>query len=265
MGWLIRFIHNRNLAAENIVTAYVRQCFVLSAPTEEVESLYARLGEAGLKLPVRSLLQNATRVLKDKGALAGEFKVEPARNARREINVDLTTDEGSRPAIAAAIRAMARKMKLPRPVGLKKAIILGGCVRINSRPFKVGDYCEFVKLISRTRPEEAAAPRNRGVLKIKSFLLLPFGSTGPYAQEHVLLEAVELSVQSYHDGIHVLDIADEWLEVNTKIVHVDSITFKLHRAPYPRAVDNRDAPENADEGDDVPATRFCCLRIWEVR
>lgn len=29
MGWLVRFIHNRDLAVENIVTAYTRQSLVL--------------------------------------------------------------------------------------------------------------------------------------------------------------------------------------------------------------------------------------------
>jgi len=62
MGWLIRFIHNRDLAAEGIMTAYVRHRVVLSVLPGTLESLGIRLKEAGLSLPVRSILSLASEV-----------------------------------------------------------------------------------------------------------------------------------------------------------------------------------------------------------
>ena len=56
MGYLIRHIHNRDLAAENIMTAYTRLRFVLHNYPTSAASLSSRLGLCGLQLPERSML-----------------------------------------------------------------------------------------------------------------------------------------------------------------------------------------------------------------
>ena len=64
MGYFIRFIHNRDLAAENIVTAYTRFRYLLHAASAagRIESLHAKISKTGLELPRRSMLQQATKV-----------------------------------------------------------------------------------------------------------------------------------------------------------------------------------------------------------
>jgi hypothetical protein len=71
MGRLIRFIHNRDLAAENIVTAYVRQRFLLAAPAGAVDSAIARFKACGLAIAPHSCMQLAHEVMKLRGAAAG--------------------------------------------------------------------------------------------------------------------------------------------------------------------------------------------------
>lgn len=56
MGHYIRFIHNRDLAAENIVTACVRTRFIMSAPPEAIMGLRGRLAALGIRLPPNSIL-----------------------------------------------------------------------------------------------------------------------------------------------------------------------------------------------------------------
>ena len=63
MGTFIRFIHNRDLAAENIVTAYVRIRILQASPPGVVSSLFQRLQDNGFQLPERTILSTATEVV----------------------------------------------------------------------------------------------------------------------------------------------------------------------------------------------------------
>jgi hypothetical protein len=64
MGHLIRFIHNRDLAVENIMTAYTRMRLMLGLsvfnPTQG--TLSARMQEGGCTLPKASFLLHADKV-----------------------------------------------------------------------------------------------------------------------------------------------------------------------------------------------------------
>lgn len=62
MGYLIRFIHNRDLAAENIVTASIRTKFLLQAPSEALNGLRQRLENANIRLHPNSMLHTASQV-----------------------------------------------------------------------------------------------------------------------------------------------------------------------------------------------------------
>lgn len=62
MGHFIRFIHNRDLAAENILTAYVRQRLILASPPGVVTRLFKRLQDNGFRLPERTMLTLANEV-----------------------------------------------------------------------------------------------------------------------------------------------------------------------------------------------------------
>ena len=85
MGFLIRFIHNRDLTAENVITAFMWQQFVLYAPPESLQSLHAKLERAGLTLPVRSLLNTTKAVLEAKDSASGEFVVDVPRRITASI------------------------------------------------------------------------------------------------------------------------------------------------------------------------------------
>lgn len=56
MGHLIRFIHNRDLAVENICTAYVRTRLLLSTHHDVIASIKSRFKVQGCKLPSPSIL-----------------------------------------------------------------------------------------------------------------------------------------------------------------------------------------------------------------
>lgn len=59
MGHLIRHVHNRDLAVENIHTAYVRMRLLLASPAGLLDNILERIRqdkELGLVLPKRSVL-----------------------------------------------------------------------------------------------------------------------------------------------------------------------------------------------------------------
>jgi hypothetical protein len=74
---LIRHIHNRDLAAENIATAYLRLRVLLSCAPSSIAELQQRLIDAGLGMPPHqnSLLRIASQHVRIRGDLAGEFGV----------------------------------------------------------------------------------------------------------------------------------------------------------------------------------------------
>ena len=240
MGWLVNHINNRDLAVENIVTALVRQNFLLTAHHEDLTGLHEKLSKLNIKLPTRSLLIMPEEILHYKDGLGGEYKVIPTRNARRESKINLTSGVLSSELLT-EVRKIIRHYNL-RGLDLENAVCLGGCVRINNRPFNVGDYLEYVQPIPLDSSTSSHLPSYRHIGKIKSMVLLG---------DVVLVFIEKIPISNYHDGMHVsLDQVNTFGGPTTTVIHVDSITFKLHRAPYPFI---QDPP------------RFCYLRIWEVR
>ena len=252
MGWLIRFIHNRDLAAENIVTAYVRQRFVLAAPAEVLASLHAKLESSSMTLPLNSLLAQAKNISQSKGSLAGDFVVEVPRNARREREVDLSSSSYS-PDLAKSARELFRTFDLGRPQ-LSKAIALGDVVRINGRPYRHGDYCEFAFHVRRTMSGRAGSTAYRGIGLIKAFYSVNTGhASNPTS--HTLVNIIELPAEMHSTGMHLLRLDEDGGSGGSdRMIHIDNIVFKLHRVPQPLE------PGVEDDGG-----RFYCLRIWEAR
>jgi hypothetical protein len=56
MGYFVRFIHNRDLAVENIMKAVVRKAVVFASPPSYVKRLLHRLQKRGFALPKQSIL-----------------------------------------------------------------------------------------------------------------------------------------------------------------------------------------------------------------
>lgn len=273
MGSLVNHIHNRDLASENIVAAFCRKSFVLSAPPETLTTLHARLDAAGIRLPLRSLLQATDAVVATKGALSGEFAVVVLRNKRQEMVLDLTSTPES--SLTRSIQGLAQQLQLGTPVLERVVSLLGGGarVRINGRAYRQGDFIEYARQVPRTQPQNAAAAASRGVASIRGFVLVPFARGGrgghPRTEANVLCLQV-VAFQTTQDvtgvsgsstgasvaiggshfsrtGVHVVHLGDD-SALSEKLIHVDSVVYKLHRVPH--FSDN---------------DKFIAMRIWEAR
>jgi len=204
---------------------------------------------------VRSLLQNATTIVADKGSLAGEYRIEVPRNERKEDVVDLTSYVYSK-ELAKSARELCKTFDLGKP-RLTQATGLLSTIRINGRPYRQGDYVEFALHVRRTMSVRAAATDSRGVGLIKSFYAVPCGGGGDVAllDRQTMVSVVHLPAKMGPRGTHVLSPGDPGGGLLTeRMIHIDNIVFKLHRVPQPLD------PEDEDDGG-----RFFCLRIWEAR
>ena len=90
MGYFIRFIHNRDLACENIMTSYCRFRLVLDSAPGAVSELLDRVEDAGLRLPAHSFLKTTGELRRLRGQLPGEFGVDfkVSRRNSRKLNYD---------------------------------------------------------------------------------------------------------------------------------------------------------------------------------
>ena len=90
MGFLIRFIHNRDLAAENIMTANCRLRAVLNSPPDVVKSLLHRMQSRGVSVPNNSIM----KILADTKTASrpGNTEVVLVRSRRNLKQVQLSAD-----------------------------------------------------------------------------------------------------------------------------------------------------------------------------
>ena len=127
-------------------------------------------------------------------------------------------------------------------------------VRINGRPYRHGDYCEFAFHVRRTMSGRAGSTAYRGVGLIKAFYSVNTGhASNPTS--HTLVNIIELPAEMQSTGMHLLRLDEDGGSGGSdRMIHIDNIVFKLHRVPQPLE------PGVEDDGG-----RFYCLRIWEAR
>ena len=234
MGWLTRFIHNRDRAVENITMAYCRHLLVVGV-TKDTSSIAEQLRVVGLTLPKHSLLQQADDIIEEKGYLPGEYKVQ-AKRSRRNSFIE--------PILALPlynkIKSCCRQHNFANPrgqnaCGLKK-------VRFNGRPVCVGDFCVCRVFIRRTQLATAASTKHLRLGRVVAFYEIMCGN---YPQIFVEFNALEI-VNSIHSLFVVTAAAAGVAE--TSIFHVDSVVTKVHAVPHFN--DNR---------------YLCFVPMWEMR
>ena len=116
MGYFIRHIHNRDLATENIVSAYCRVRLILDAAPGSLDDFITRIDKAGYKLPSNSVLRNAGEAFRLRHDLPGEYGVllKPSRRKSQTI-------ESAAVSTALRARVMATLRKWGHPANYRPA------------------------------------------------------------------------------------------------------------------------------------------------
>jgi hypothetical protein len=147
MGHYIRFIHNRDLAVENIMTACVRHSFLLSAPPGELLSLYQKMISLGLPVPPNSALVTADQRRALHASLPGEYGllVNPTRRNHRKLTLPVSLRNGIKRALFPTRPGASARYKLANNEG----IAFSAGIKLNGRDYIQGNSVEYVPYVQR--------------------------------------------------------------------------------------------------------------------
>jgi hypothetical protein len=109
MGYIIRFIHNRDLAAENIMTAYCRLRLVLDSPPRAVTNLMDKLKSQTHVLPYNSMLSIANEIARIRQGQPGVYSYYSNATRRNSRSLGTKTYKRNRRVSRAASRPSSRR------------------------------------------------------------------------------------------------------------------------------------------------------------
>ena len=270
MGWLIRHIHNRDLATENIMTAYCRLRLVLDSPAEAIEGILRKLTSHGRRMPYDSMLTISRDVARIQEGLPGEYSYHvhaTRRNSVTKLITDVPTEHKKDGVnnMAGCVKALLASLKHPRayrPAEDGKCEVLVGGVRINGRLFRQGDHCEYLLHVL----PRGNLPGIGGLLgsstsyslgTIALFYRVPMvGGPSPATFVSVKPRLIKEKERSMYiiDSICEDTSLSAFKHVHTlahHLIHVDSITAKVKLVPH-YAVDKHDS-------------LMCGIKMWCVR
>jgi hypothetical protein len=150
MGWLVRHIHNRDLAAENIMTAYCRLRLVLDSPPEAIERILQKLTSEGRSMPYNSMLTITRDLSRIQEGLPGQYAYHVKATRRNSVTKPMRKVDTEHKTMAGCVVRLLDSLKHPRtyrPVQDGKCELLIGGVRINGRLFRQGDHCEYLQKV----------------------------------------------------------------------------------------------------------------------
>lgn len=226
MGWLVRFIHNRDLAVENIVTAYIRQRLVLSAPALEREDLLSKVALGTLSFSPGSLLLLAADVSE---SAPGAFGVHVKRTKRNSRTIaESCLPQGVRRQIAALCSSASPTLRAPQFA--EGVVQMDKGVTINGRPYQAGNFCEIVSSIPRSA--QADDPRFIAIAEIDCFFVLSCG-VGCDRSDEVFISVWVVNVLEKQRSLYIrARPAEDEPKPPAKIIHVDSVTRRIHFVPH---------------------------------
>ena len=222
MGWVIRFVKNRNRIAENIVMATSRQSAMRQIHPAAMSSLRNRLHARGIRPAANSFLKHANDTLEDREYLStpGSYAVavnhtsrntHPVRNCPRRLK--------------ALARQLCSDLHIhARRVDTDSTKVMTNGITINGRAYKAGSHCLVISRINRNSPHLANDPSQLTVVTIDRFYTLQIDN-----EETVFVKVATHAVQYIHmESIWVVEKETR----EKRYFHVDSIRSKLHFCPH---------------------------------
>ena len=259
MGYFIRFIHNRDLAAENIMTAYCRFRLVLDSCPGSIFSVTARLKEAGIKLPQNSMLKLATGDLLDKpGAFNATYKPS-RRNSKNpfvsECPVEVICDAGN----------LLRHLKFPQistqsPLNTYTMMIAG--VYLNGRQYSQGSHCSYYPFVTPRHNQQGIGGLDGSVSSLKIGTIWMFYRFQLIGNSSLttFVSITDRPIVGNHGNLKMVDtVKSDTLLPNFNhrhdpsvhnLIHIDSISHKVKLVPHFDASNNE---------------HMFAINMWEAR
>lgn len=237
MGWLIRFVKNRDLAVENMMVCLAKQSALSQVPPGAAESIRDRMQQSKIVLPSTSILKQASTVLSDRGSIAGGYGVSVRHTRYNSRSVRRPT-----PMLTAAVRQLCSDLQVRfSRADMNSIQEMTAGITINGRTYKADSKCEICSRIPRYQPERADDASMRKVSTIHKFYTLQIGE-----EEFVL---VEVSNHKQVDQYLNIRIVKKKHKSRRHVHSVDIIKTRVKFAPH----------WNEDKLDLV-----CCVPVWSA-
>ena len=270
MGHFIRFINNRDLAVENIMTAYVRWCMVRDCEPGYASSLAERLRESGCPLPKRSILRVSSEAALLVEAVPGVYGVHTTpsrRNSRSCVWVECARD---RSAVESRIRSdvesiLRRTRNEYIPDYTEPYLKLTAGVVLNGRDYEQGCYCKYAPHV-RPRYNLEGPGGLAGVVesfrigRVDMFyvVFMP-GGRGHVRRREVFVAITDVPVTGRVRSLYEVNVTgvgvgtrgfEFELGAEQSLMHIDSIVAKVKLVPHfdPGRIDT-----------------MCAVTMWEAR
>jgi hypothetical protein len=235
VGWMIRFVHNRDLAVENIVKAMVRRQTILFAPGNMIKNLLAKLPKCHLNLPLQSSLFLVKDLLARKRKLPGSYALELTPSRRNDRHFNLPTSHRE------AMGRYCHSLKIKAPDYNECRLMTAG-VHLNGREFKESDFVEIMKP---ARSESQAGSLDTILVgKVTQFMVFPASSRNE--PPIVFLRLLEYPIDEKRSCYYVHP--KDWQVKHWALAHIDHVIAKMHIAPHVE-----------DE------QKICSVRMWTAR
>lgn len=270
MGHFIRFINNRDLAVENIMTAYVRWCMVRDCEPGYASGLVERLRESGCPLPKRSILRVSSEAALLVEAVPGVYGVHTTpsrRNSRKCVWVECTlerSDDESR--IRSDVESILRRTRNEYIPDYKEPYLkLTAGVVLNGRDYEQGCYCKYAPHV-RPRYNHEGPGGLAGVVesfrigRVDMFyvVFMP-GGRGPVRRREVFVAITDVPVTGRVRSLYEVNVTgvgvgtrgfEFELGADQSLMHIDSIVAKVKLVPHfdPGRIDT-----------------MCAVTMWEAR
>jgi hypothetical protein len=215
MGWLVRFVKNRDMAVENMVSCLSRQSALAELPPGVVACIRNRLKASNIKLPPTSLLKEAAETLADRGCVPGSYQVSTQHTRYNSRRLPKPPSQ-----LIVAVRKMCNDLQLNfRTYDKTFTKKMSAGVKINGRPYDAGSHCEISSPIRRGDSERAGDASTFKVATIHVFYSLHIDD-----EEIVFMEVSTHTRKDKHKDIHIVKKRPK---ARTRIYSVDIIRKKL--------------------------------------
>jgi hypothetical protein len=218
MGWIIRSIHNRDKATQNIVYQCSRESLLGMIPFDVLQGLCSRFEASGTKINERSVLMGAVEVIAAKRtAGAGMFMVS-IRPSRRNTKNNVTARKQLRNQIRRHLERTGRRT--PARGAPVMVNVMSSGIWLNGRQWKETMIATYTNHIDRHRPDLANDPSTFSVGQIISFHVYR-----PDDEAIVIVRVWKSKVHSTWKGMWI--VHSEQPEEN-EYISVDRIVHGLH-------------------------------------
>jgi hypothetical protein len=220
VGWLVRFVHNRHLAIENLVVACTRKVLIGLAPADVVTLMVDRLRSTNCTPSARSFLSDSKELDDNIKSKAGMFLVAivPSRRNSKLVFTPLQV-RNALEGFLTITRGFDNRKAHSTAVAQKKVTRMVAGIWINGDEWRQHHYCLYKPTDRRN------AHVKPHVSVVECFFVFQIAS-----RKVVFARVREQQILS-QEGDMCICAADNSANP-TKVIHVDCMLGKMMRVPH---------------------------------